>query len=375
VPIFAVSAKKAWLAKTGSGDDKERLWRESQFGPLEDHINGLISGKDAGRSKLRSVCQTGQVILKDLSEQARNSERTIAADRERLARVQGTVAQLKQRSYLQVEGFLRGVDTAYARCQQEGEHRLQEKLGFVNSIKLAFVRNQQWQIDFQREMETMLRAAITKQMDRALTLLEGELKGVWSQLHDTLMANFDNEARRHLKSENAEFSEQRTRLLERIEVATMENMSDNEVEKQLRTLFSETASWVRVPVGAVAAGGIATVIAAHMAAVALADFTGVLALTTAVIGGVISWGKRRKVIPSYRAHMSARQVELTQAIGDLMRQTIDVFYQKLAQVYQPLETFCNVQGERYRPMLEQVATLEKSFEKIAARLDLKEQRP
>jgi small GTP-binding protein len=373
VPTFAVSAKKAWLARTGPADN-DRLWAESQFAPLEAHINGLIAGQEVGRSKLRSVCQTGQVMLRDLSEQARNSERVIAGDRERLARVQATVAQLKQRSYLQVEGFLRGVDTAYARCQQEGEHRLQQKLGFVNSIKLAFVRNQQWQIDFQREMETMLRAAITKQMDRALTLLEGELKGVWGQLHDTLQANFDPEARRHLKSGNAEFSDQRTRLLERIEVATIENMSDNEVEKQLRTLFSETASWVRVPVGAVAAGGIATVIAAHMAAVALADFTGVLALTTAVIGGVISWGKRRKVVPSYRAHMSAKQEELTQAIGDLMRQAIDVFYQKLGQVYLPLETFCHVQGERYRPLLEQVGTLEKSFEKIAGQLDLRERR-
>lgn len=176
VPIFAVSAKKAWLAKTGGGADKEQLWAESQFGPLEDHINGLIAEKEVRRTKLKSVCQTAQVILRDLSEKARGSEQIIAADREQLRRLQATVAQLKQRSYLQVEGFLRGVDTAYARCQQEGERRLQEKLGFVNSLKLAFVKNQQWQIDFQREMETMLRAAITKQMERAVTLMEGESK-------------------------------------------------------------------------------------------------------------------------------------------------------------------------------------------------------
>ena len=367
LPIFAVSAKKAWLAKTG-GEDKERLWTESRFGELEDYINGLIAGKEVRRSKLKSVGQTAQVILKDLSEQARSSERVIASDREKIGRLQVTVAQLKQRSYLQVEGFLRGVDTAYARCQQEGEHRLEEKLTFVNSMKLVFVRQQQWQIDFQREMETMLRAAITKQMERAVTLLEGELKGVWSQLHDTLQANFDPQARQHLKSGNADFNEQRARLVERIEVATIENMSDNKIEKELQALFAETISWVRVPVGAVAAGGIATIVAAHMAAAALADFTGVLALTTAVIGGVISWGKRRKVVPSYRAHMYAKQVELTQAIGDLMRQTIDVFYQKLGQVYLPLETFCNVQEERYRPLLAQVDELEKSFNGIQTRL-------
>ena len=79
-------------------------------------------------------------------------------------------------------------------------------------------------------------------------------------------------------------------------------------------------------------------------------------------------GKRRKVIESYRAQMSAKQAELTQAIGDLIRQAIDVFYQKLGQVYQPLEVFCNVQEGCYKPMLEKVDGLEKSFQKIAARL-------
>jgi GTPase SAR1 family protein len=369
LPIFAVSAKKAWLAKTGAGEDKNRLWEESQFGPLEDHINGLLAGQEAGRSKLRSVCQTGQVILKDLSEQARNSEKIIAADREQIERLKATVGQLKQRSYLQVEGFLRGVDTAYARCQREGEQRLQEKLGFVNSVKLAFVRNQQWQIDFQREMEAMLRDAITKQMERAVSLLEGELKAVWSQLHDFLQANFNTEARAHLKSGNADFTEQRARLFEQIQLAMMENMTDQEIQKQLEGLFAEVTTWGRVPLGAVAAGGIAGIIAAKLALIALVDITGVLASAVAVVGVVVGWGKRRKVITSYQEHMSAKAVELTDAIGDLMRQAIDLFFQRLGQVYQPLETFCNVQSERYRPLLGQVDALEKSFDKISARLD------
>jgi uncharacterized protein Yka (UPF0111/DUF47 family) len=99
------------------------------------------------------------------------------------------------------------------------------------------------------------------------------------------------------------------------------------------------------------------------------DITGVLASAVAVVGVVVGWGKRRKVITSYQEHMSAKAVELTDAIGDLMRQAIDLFFQRLGQVYQPLETFCNVQSERYRPLLGQVDALEKSFDKISARLD------
>ena len=51
-PIFAVAAKKAFLSKT-SGVDKERLWQESHFGPLEDYINEAVGAAEVRRSKLK----------------------------------------------------------------------------------------------------------------------------------------------------------------------------------------------------------------------------------------------------------------------------------------------------------------------------------
>src|SRR5450432_3677786 len=61
-PIFAVSARKALLART-TGLDKEMLWRESQFGPLEDQINHMVTESGAGILKLRSTARTAGVIL------------------------------------------------------------------------------------------------------------------------------------------------------------------------------------------------------------------------------------------------------------------------------------------------------------------------
>ena len=366
-PIFPVSAKKAFLSKT-SGVDKERLWTESKFGPLEDYINQTVGTGEVRRSKLKSVAQTAQIVLKDLSDQARSSRKIIAADREQLGQLSASVAQMRKHSDMQVEGFLRGIDTAYSRVQQQGEHILQEKVNFWKSFKLVFGKDSQWQIEFQRNVEQMLRAAITKQMEHALGLLEGELKNVWTTMHEKLQLNFGDEARKQLGAGMPEFNDQRKRLIERIDVALVENMADSEIEKQLENLFGDAVTWVRLPVGAVAAGGLLTIIAAHIATAAVVDVTGTLAAITAVVGTLVAVGKRRKVIESYRAQMGAKQVELTQAIGDLIRQAIDVFYQKLGQVYQPLEVFCNVQEARYKPMLEKVDGLEKSFHQIAAKL-------
>ncbi len=235
-PIFPVSAKKAFLAKT-NGVDKDRLWKESNFAPLEGYINETIGTGEARRTKLKSVCQTAQVVLKDLAEQARNSQAIIAADKAQLTRLRATVAQLRRHSDLQVEGFLRGVDTAYARCQQQGEHLLTERLKFPGSLKLVFGRDTEWQVEFQRNIEAMLRTAISKQMEHALDLLEGELKNVWSQLHETLQANFGPESRRQFGTGIPEFTEQRSRLFERVEVVLVENMADDQIEKQLQGLF------------------------------------------------------------------------------------------------------------------------------------------
>src|SRR3977135_514266 len=62
VPVFAVSARKALLARTNAVD-KERLWTESQFAGLEEQINLIVSEASAAMLKFRSANQTAQVVL------------------------------------------------------------------------------------------------------------------------------------------------------------------------------------------------------------------------------------------------------------------------------------------------------------------------
>ena len=362
-----MSAKKAFLAKT-TGEDKERLWTESNFAPLEDYISQTVGTGEARRAKLKSTAQTAQVVLKDLSEQARSSQKIIAADREQLTRLNGMMANMRKRSDLQVQGFLRGIDTAYARVEEKGEQMLRDKLKLFESVKLVFRRDTQWLVEFQRELETLLRAAIGKQMEHALGLLEGELKNVWTVLHESMQANFGAETRKQFGPGNAEFSEQRGRLFERIEMAMVENMADDKIEKLLHDLFAEQAAWARVPVGgALAAGGVLAAVVMHLAAFSVIDWTGATAVTTMLLGAWLVVGKAGRIVDAYRKQMDAKRIELTRAIDDLIKQSIDVFYQKAAQVYQPLEAFCETQSQRYGPVLERVDQLEKNFQKISDR--------
>src|SRR4029079_9431424 len=60
-PIFAVSARKALLART-TGMDKERIWTESRFGPLQDQIDRVVRESETRVTKLRSAVKTARVV-------------------------------------------------------------------------------------------------------------------------------------------------------------------------------------------------------------------------------------------------------------------------------------------------------------------------
>ncbi len=367
VPIFPLSAKKALLAKT-SGVDKERLWAESRFADFENYVNGTLgNGGGARMEKLRSVAGTARILLREIAGGARNAEKIIVTDREELSRLKETTEQMKRQSRQQVGGFLRGIEQAFDRCREQGEQELRTRLSLWGTLRLAFGRDRDWEQRFQRDLEKDVREAITGQIEHALGLLESELKHVWTQLHDTLHAHFRPEARAHLGAGSADYTEQRTRLLEKIELSMLERMGDDSIEKELENLFAATGASVRLPATA-AAAGIASIIATVVAHSVLLDITGFLATAVAAGGSLYAAGKRRRVLAAFRDRMEGKRQEIANAIGDHLLQAIDVFYQRVSQQYAPLEAFTQVQEQRFRPMLERISGLERQFLKVTSRL-------
>ncbi len=368
-PVFPVSAKKAFLSKT-SGVDKARLWEESRFGPLEDYINEIVGTGDARREKLRSIDKTAQVILGDLAGSARNDARVASADRLELTRLQETVAQHRGRAGVGVEVFLRGIDTAFSRCQHQAEHLLAQKLRPGASLGLAFGVKAHWQQDFQRNFESMLHAAVSRQTEHAFDLLEGELRSVWTQLSESLRANLSAGARARLAPGTVDFAEQRPRLTDKIGVATVESLADERLETGLAASFADVAAAVRRPWWAgllliVVAG---TILGTGWLSVWAGVAAAALAVGAVLLGLRAAADQRRATLEAYRTQMRERQAELSETVAGLIRQAIDAFYAKVEQVYAPLEAFCRTQEAARQPLLARVDTLEQAFRDIAGRL-------
>jgi GTPase SAR1 family protein len=364
-PIFAVSARNALLAKT-TGLDKERLWGESHFGPLEEQINHMVTEGGARMMKLRSTTTTGGLVLSDLADEVRGSFEVILRDEQHLGHVTTFLQVRKEQTLRQIAGFLRGVERACRDCAEHGRKLIEEKLSFWKTWRLLWTRAQ-WQHDFQHEVETKLRETVQPQVENAVQLLETDLRSLWPQLQDTIEAQFASKGKNRVSKTVPDFVRQRRELLQSIELTLVERIAGKGVEEQLGRTFAESAAWLRPAAGVAAAGGIATVVAAMISA-SVADVTGIVATSALVLGTFVAFGQRRKVLNAYEMEMESKRIELIAAIERQMEHAIDLFYKEIAVAFQPLAVFCTTERQRYEPLVNRVEELKQTFSALRGRL-------
>src|ERR1700730_3360660 len=106
LPVFAVSARKALMART-SAVDKDRLWTESQFAPLEEQINLIVSEAEAALLKFRSASQTARVVFDEIRKELEESMEVIDRDEKRLVRINQFINARKEQTDRQISGLVR----------------------------------------------------------------------------------------------------------------------------------------------------------------------------------------------------------------------------------------------------------------------------
>ena len=351
--------------RTGAGD-REQLWRESDFQPLEDQINLIVAESSSRILKLRSTLQTGRVMLEEVSDQLRKSVDVIGRDEARLEQVNVLLQARSEQTSRQAAGFLRGVEQACHEATTEGIKILQKRLSFWRTCKLIWGGGESPR-DFQIEIEAKLKQTIQPQVEHAVRLLESDLRGIWPQLHDLIQDRLTGDLRNQIPQTTPDFARQRRELLQSIELALMERTAARTTEQLLTEQFGETTNRLRIPIGVAAAGGIATAIAAASSA-AVADITGVVAISAATIGTVLVFTQRRKTLRAYEKQMKTKCAELLKAIEEKLQRAISMFYQELTGTFQPLSAFCVAQRRMHEPLLQRTEEVERQFESLKTRI-------
>ncbi|PYK31937.1 MAG: hypothetical protein DME57_01850, partial [Verrucomicrobia bacterium] len=164
-PLFPVSARKALLART-SGVDKEKLWEESAFEPLEEQINFIVTESGARMLKLRSTFQATRPALEDLKREIRSHLEKISADVAVLDRLQTLLDSRREQMLRQVGSLVREVERTYDDSTKERAQMLRRKLSWWRSFNLIFKKSA-GQEELEKQIETQLRQLMQPQMDKA----------------------------------------------------------------------------------------------------------------------------------------------------------------------------------------------------------------
>src|SRR5437763_12401529 len=162
-------------------------------------------------------------------------------------------------------------------------------------------------------METKLRQIVQPQIENAVQLLETGLRGICPQLQDMIETHFGGEVKTQAPRTPPDFARQRRELLQSIQLSLAERSGRDVIAEQMGTIFRETSDRLRIPVGVAAAGGLVALVAA-MSSAAVADVTGVLAASDAIIGPFVARRRRGKILGIYAQQMEGKQTEQVAAV-------------------------------------------------------------
>ena len=366
-PIFAVSAKKAFLAKTSPNVDRDKLWSESHFGELEDWITETVSRE-------------------------RRTRRKIAFGRANGASSGGRLASTSARfvGYAEIGSGETSVDPEHLRRAKSANPTAGWRIypGDRTSVRRlpGTGRKGAWRNDLPSDRPSRWFSLVpdgrkisrtksnprSKKKSRArssmrLSLLESDLRSMWQDLQDKVNVQFGSETKKQVRAVMPGFLTQRQEVLQRLQLTLLEQMSDAKIKEQLQSLFGETARWLRVPTSVAAAGGIATVIAA-LTHTALLDVTGTVAGLAALTGTLYAVWRRRKILRQYREQMNEKRRDLTRAVESQLNHAIEAFYHEVGLTFSPLESFCDSESKRHAPLREQIESLDQAIGAIKSQL-------
>ena len=354
--VFPVSAKLALLSKTAAAD-KEGLFQQSNFGALESYIDDIAAGNGERTAVLRAACRRALGILEELAEKTRGAFVILKRDIEVLAELDFDIEERRSQAARLAGGVQWTVAQTYERMQKRGEEILQQKGLFKRGSR---------EEKLQPPIDAKFEESILRQIQHSMELLEGDLLLVWPQFHETIRRMFPDQ---DPAAEPADLINERTQLLQQIELSIWGKKSPEYFGQQASRLFAGMAEWLGISAETLNDEGFRALVPA-LARLAITDFYQALAAVTATQGKFAGLGKGGKILAQFRAEMGVKREALLATLEGHLRHATDLFHREPHAALQPLQSFCSRQLMIYEPRIALAKQMEETLGKTAAALGL-----
>ena len=367
-PIFQVSGKQAFLAKT-TALDKERLWQESGFEKFERHISESVNSPAIRENKLGNLSRSARVILAEVKEQLAAGARILKADEELLSGLGTEVSQQRARTLDKFNGFLRSLDSDYVELTIAGTGKLHDRLGFGATLG-GFFRKEGTPAEIEQDMIEGLSKSATAQVDEATSIVEDDLVHLWRQLADKMQDHFNFKLRVGNESGLPEWTTQREHMRQRL-VSTIEEQLPKLMLAKLLNRRIVARRWANLIFGL---GSLLAVIggaAAYWLKLVPENNLGIFGVVIAAIvvaaficGSIFSRQSMESLVNKLGSHFENHRSELSLALRNVLTEEVNGFFEDFIQLFGPLHQLCDEHRAQYAPQVEQLEKVSGAFDEV-----------
>lgn len=356
-PIFPVSAKKAYLARS-SGLDRDRLINESGFPPLESHISRSIGGSGRRLGKLSTALRTATDVLAHIQS---SSAARVAAREEKtrvLQEIEKEMLEVEQRTYSKLLIAIEATDSDFERESDTILARARARFSTVSALRSVF-KEKRTVAGLERSLLDQVSATSTNRWLKTSVIVEDDVNTAADYLSERITEDLKVQLREDLRPDAPFWEAQRRRFVGRVEEMLQRCVHKIEVEPTLQPALKATrwraACFLLVVLGCGAAAGV-------FAGQEQWILAGVVASSGFLLGAMFWFfvshvlGRSRQALAG---RMSDARPELRAHLDRQLRDEVHNLYDNLTRILQPTREKLAEQGQRH-------AALQMSLEDIGA---------
>lgn len=354
-PTFAVSGKKALLAKT-SGLDKERLHQESRISALEMFISQVINRSARRLEKMDEGCALAKTVIKDVRDKLHTPAEIIRADDELFATLEARAETRQRKTEGKFEPVFSAFDNAFMSARLKTDPILDARMGIFSSLKASG--------DLPAEIESIISATTLEHVKRtceeAALVAEDDVRQLWEELFYDMQTDFKLKLSVG-KSGEPNWSGSRKRLVQQVEKASSGELENPYLRDGLKKLFRRRrrrmALFLLVSLLSLT-GGLYLLWKGWSPFHMVAFGGSALALLAAAFAGFKGSSRIRAF---FSEELDAQRTRLHEALRKAFNHGVDQCYDDFVRLFDPLRKVCTKQRDQYEPLLDAVEELDAAF--------------
>jgi len=367
-PLFAVSAKKAYLARS-SGVDRDRLMAESGFAKLEEHISQTVTTNISRLTKLASAQRYGRQILDQLDQRVRAT--AIAAEKKRqlIEQLQGERALQGKRTLDRLAPALEATEMDYRASTGKIAQMSEELL----SLKVATRDDSADErglesLDHRLFQDMMMR--VGERWRQAASVVEEDHRQFTRYLHSQASTEIYLSPLNERRDIDDPAVEMRRRFVARIESTLRRFVIGLKLDVAVEPALIKARSWAKM---------IPTVFSLAMIATGLAWWFGGLVpvLLSLIVGGLLmlltSFLARASLIKTQRElkeKLHSASSQLTGMLAEQIKEDTEHTFSRFLDILIPAGEEALIREAQLVQQKEMVANLRESFDLLERELQV-----